>query len=1005
MTAKVLIIGSGGREHTLAWKILQSSNVGKVFVCPGNAGTFNLSKAENIELPINNHNAISNWCIDNSIDLVVIGPEAPLADGLCNNLKSRSILCFGPTKEAAQIESSKLFSKEFMDRHGIPTARWKSFTDADQAIRFIRTSVFNGVVVKASGLAAGKGVIVASSTDEAIKAVQEMIKLKRFGDAGTTVVIEEKLDGEEISVFAFSDGTSTVCFPPAQDFKRAYNGDKGPNTGGMGAYCPVKHVSPDVLSYISTEVLQKTVRGMKADGQPFVGLLYAGLMLTKDGPKVLEYNCRFGDPETQVVLPLLKSDLYVTMRACCEGNLHAVRPSFEVNKVAVAVVLASGGYPASYEKGMVMHGVNDAKSLPNVHVFHAGTKIAANEIQSNGGRVMSIVAVGESILEARTRCYEAVGKVSFNGMFYRDDIAEKATGSKFSASYLDSGVDINAGSALVESIKPLAKSTSRPGCMSELGGFGALFDLCAAGYKDPILVSGTDGVGTKLKVAHACSDHSTVGIDLVAMCVNDILAQGAEPLFFLDYYACGKLDVTVAKQMLTGVAEGCKRAGCALLGGETAEMPGMYDVGIYDIAGFAVGAAERSRILPILGSIHPGDIVIGLASSGIHSNGYSLVRKIVELSGLDYSDQCPFSDKGLTLGQALLVPTKIYVKSVLPLIKDGMVKAFAHITGGGVVENIPRVLPDSVSCTLDANTWEIPPAFCWLSYTGNVTSDEMLRTFNCGLGAVLIVDSKNVESVLATLREAGEIAQQVGVLDHMTPNKPRVEVAGFATSLKQLSMKFHSQERPQELHETLRMNVGVLISGSGTNLQSLIDHSLKPNSKAEIVLVISNVENAFGLERARKAGIPTKVINHKSYKNRLQFDMDVLSALQQAGVELVCLAGFMRILTGHFVNQWPGRLINIHPSLLPSFRGANAHEQVIASGVRITGCTAHFVVEEVDAGGIIAQESVPVLPNDTVESLQERVKLKEWEVFPKAMEMVARKVVTVVDGHVTFSNN
>ncbi len=319
--------------------------------------------------------------------------------------------------------------------------------------------------------------------------------------------------------------------------------------------------------------------------------------------------------------------------------------------------------------------------------------------------------------------------------------------------YKESGVDIDAGDALVEHIKPLAKSTDRRGVMGGLGGFGGLFDLKAAGFRDPILVSGTDGVGTKLKVAIDAGIPDTVGIDLVAMCVNDIVVQGAEPLFFLDYYATGKLDVETARRVVAGIAEGCRRAGCALVGGETAEMPGMYREGDYDLAGFAVGAAERDQLLP-RDDIAPGDVVLGLASSGVHSNGYSLVRKVLERGGSG-------PDKA-----ALLEPTRIYVKPLLAAIRStGAIKGLAHITGGGLPGNVPRCLPDGLRARLDARQWPVPPVFRWLREAGAVPTDDMLRTFNCGLGMVAVVAKADAARVAQALADAGETVREVGIVE------------------------------------------------------------------------------------------------------------------------------------------------------------------------------------------------------------------------------------------------
>ena len=333
-------------------------------------------------------------------------------------------------------------------------------------------------------------------------------------------------------------------------------------------------------------------------------------------------------------------------------------------------------------------------------------------------------------------------------------------------------MDIDAGTRLVEAIGPLARATRRPGVLAGLGGFGALFDLKAAGYGDPILVAATDGVGTKLKIAIAAGRHDTVGIDLVAMCVNDLVVQGAEPLFFLDYFATGRLEVEAGRQILAGIARGCEQAGCALVGGETAEMPGLYAEGDYDLAGFAVGAVERARVLTGA-AVASGDVVLGLASSGLHSNGFSLVRRVVADLGLDYATPAPFAPR-TPLGEALLTPTRIYVKACLAALGSGAVTALAHITGGGLVENLPRVLPDGLSAVLDAKAWPLPEVFSWLARDGGVPAGEMIRTFNCGIGMAVVAAAERAAEVERALAGAGEQVHRIGRIEQQSGPGPRV---------------------------------------------------------------------------------------------------------------------------------------------------------------------------------------------------------------------------------------
>uniref|UniRef100_A0A452RIX4 Trifunctional purine biosynthetic protein adenosine-3 n=1 Tax=Ursus americanus TaxID=9643 RepID=A0A452RIX4_URSAM len=979
MAARVLVIGSGGREHTLAWKLAQSNHVKHVLVAPGNAGTACLEKISNTAISINDHTALAQFCKDEKIEFVVVGPEAPLAAGIVGNLTSAGVRCFGPTAEAAQLESSKRFAKEFMDRHGIPTARWRAFTKPEEACSFIMSSDFPALVVKASGLAAGKGVIVAKSTEEACRAVQEIMQVDKWAILFS------------LQCLCFTDGRTVAPMPPAQDHKRLLEGDHGPNTGGMGAI-----VSKDLLLKIKNTILQRTVDGMQQEGMPYTGVLYAGIMLTKDGPKVLEFNCRFGDPECQVILPLLKSDLYEVIQSTLDGLLCTSLPVWLENRTAITVVMASKGYPGDYTKGVEITGFPEAQAL-GLEVFHAGTVLKDGKVVTNGGRVLTVTAIRENLNVALEEAKKGLAAIKFEGAIYRKDIGYRAIAflqQPRGLTYKESGVDIAAGNMLVKKIKPLAKATSRPGCDVDLGGFAGLFDLKAAGFKDPLLASGTDGVGTKLKIAQQCNKHDTIGQDLVAMCVNDILAQGAEPLFFLDYFSCGKLDLNTTEAVVAGIARACGKAGCALLGGETAEMPDMYSPGEYDLAGFAVGAMERDQKLPHLERITEGDVVIGIASSGLHSNGFSLVRKIVAKSSLQYSSPAPEGCGDQTLGDLLLTPTRIYSHSLLPVLRSGHVKAFAHITGGGLLENIPRVLPQKFGVDLDAQTWRVPRIFSWLQQEGHLSEEEMARTFNCGIGAALVVSKDLTEQILRDIKQHKEEAWVIGNVVACPEGSPRVKVKNLIETmqinrsvLENGTLKNHFSVQPK------KARVAVLISGTGSNLQALIDSTREPSSCAHIVVVISNKAAVAGLDKAERAGIPTRVINHKLYKSRVEFDTAIDQVLEEYSTDIVCLAGFMRILSGPFVRKWDGKMLNIHPSLLPSFKGSNAHEQALEAGVTVTGCTVHFVAEDVDAGQIILQESVPVKRGDTVATLSERVKLAEHRIFPAALQLVASGAV------------
>ncbi|KAF9317472.1 Bifunctional purine biosynthetic protein ade1 [Podila horticola] len=745
----VLLLGNGGREHTIAWKLAQSDRVERIYVAPGNGGTASgLNKVENVNIGVVDFPALTKFAVEHKVNFVIPGPEQPLVEGVASAFQKIGIPCFGPSFKAARMEGSKTFSKDFMKKHSIPTAAYENFTDAAAAKAFIKAANFD-VVLKASGLAAGKGVLIPTTKEEAYQGVDQILVDKVFGSAGNELVVEEFMEGQELSILAFSDGYTVVPLPPAQDHKRIFDNDQGPNTGGMGCYAPTPVASPEILADIKRTILQPTIDGMRRDGFPFVGILFTGIMLTSVGPKVLEYNVRFGDPETEVVLPLLSddTDLAEVMVACTEGRLDSVRV-----------------------------GVKPGFAATDIIVFHAGTTVSNGQLVTSGGRVLAATGVAKDLRTAVDKAYAGVQSIHFDEMFYRKDIAHRAftflaeqTATANQMTYAQAGVSIDAGNLLVQKIKPLVKATRRVGADSEIGGFGGLFDLKAAGFQDPILVSATDGVGTKLKLAHMTGIHDTIGQDVVAMNVNDLIVQGAESLFFLDYYACGKLEVEVAKDVVKGIADGCLLAGCALVGGETSEMPGLYTPGDYDLAGFAVGAVERNKIIPRMDLVKPGDILLGLTSSGAHSNGYSLIRKIVERSNQELHSPCPW-DKTKTLGQSLLTPTRIYVKQLLPVVRKDLVKAMAHITGGGFIDNIPRVLPEELGVEVDAASWPFPDVFKWIMATGNVPHREMARTFNCGIGMVLVVAPEHVAEVTKLCQEANEVVYQIGVLKTKADN-------------------------------------------------------------------------------------------------------------------------------------------------------------------------------------------------------------------------------------------
>ena len=424
MATNVLIIGSGGREHALVWKLKQSPRVGKLYVAPGNGGTSLI--AENVPIGVMEFDKLAQFASEKKIGLTVVGPDDPLAAGIVDLFHTRGLRIFGPTKEAAQIESSKVFAKQLMQDGKIPTAEFKVFNSYAAASAYVHTHGAP-VVVKASELALGKGVYVCATIEEADAALHQIMIDKIHKDAGNEVVVEEYLDGPEVSVHALSDGLSYLMFPPAQDHKRALDNDEGKNTGGMGVLAPVPWVTPDMMAGFETRVIRRTFDALLSRGIQFTGLFYPGLKITLDGPKVLEFNARFGDPECQVYMRLLKSDLLDLLEACTDHRIDDIKRSVEWGRIfAVNIVLASGGYPDAYQTGFPIIGIKEAEKLDGVVVFHAGTTFENNQLVTSGGRVLGVSAVGETLKQALDRAYEAIGKIHFEGMHYRHDIGAKS---------------------------------------------------------------------------------------------------------------------------------------------------------------------------------------------------------------------------------------------------------------------------------------------------------------------------------------------------------------------------------------------------------------------------------------------------------------------------------------------------------------------------------------------------------------------------------------------------
>ncbi len=559
--------------------------------------------------------------------------------------------------------------------------------------------------------------------------------------AGEAFVLEERMVGPECSLLALCDGRTAVALPLAQDHKRIGEGDTGPNTGGMGAYAPAP-VPYDAAELLATFV-QPVLDHLAAAGTPYVGVLYAGLMLTTDGPRLVEYNVRFGDPEAQAVLPLLRTDLAALALAATQGDVTAV-PLDVVDGAACTVVAATAGYPAAPRLGDPVTGILDVDRADAL-VFPAGLV----DGRTAGGRVLAVTGLGDDLAAARDAAYAAMARISFDGMQVRRDIGWRAPGAEL-RSYAAAGVDIDEGNRAVAQLKAAVERTHGGEVVRGVGSFGGAFSAKALlGMDDPILVASTDGVGTKVELAARLGKVRGTGMDIVNHCVGDVLVQSARPLFFLDYIAASTLDADLVAEVVSGMGAACEAAGCTLLGGETAEMPGVYAPGAFDIAGTLVGVAERAALLP-RPDVAAGDVLVGVASSGPHTNGYSLLRRLFAWIPMDAVPD------GLDrpLGDALLEPHRSYLDVLTPALATGHVKALAHITGGGLPENVPRVLPHGVDARIELGSWPVPPLFRLVrELATGLDTHELHRTLNMGIGMVVVCAPGDVAAVQAAIPE------------------------------------------------------------------------------------------------------------------------------------------------------------------------------------------------------------------------------------------------------------
>ena len=775
---KILVIGSGGREHALVWKIAQSKKVYKIYCAPGNPGTSEL--AENINLKVTDLTGLMQFAKKNKIDLTVVGPENPLIEGIADLFNKNKLTIIGPDKKASQIEGSKVFAKKLLLKYKIPTAKFKVFDNYRKASFFLtRLHLVRGatslnslkypLVIKADGLCAGKGVAVCHNKGEALKFLKLLLIDKVFGKSGNKIIIEECLSGPEVSFMVATDGSNFISFLPSQDHKSVFNDDKGPYTGGMGAYAPVPFVNYKLTKTIEDKIVKPTLEAMAKEGIPYQGILYPGLIITKDGPKVLEFNCRFGDPETQPLMMLLKTDIIDVFEAIVQKRVKNLKLDWYKGS-AVCVVLTSKGYPGNYEKGIEIYGLDKLNKKNNIVAFQAGTKKIDNKIFTNGGRVLGVTARGVNLKEAIKNAYKNLGnnQINFSGMHYRKDIGKKGiktvnnylldTSNRKKITYSQVGDNYETKDPVLRLTQKAAAETAKELEKSGYKGLEETRGSSAFVWKqgDYLMATVLECLGTKNLVADEMRKitgktyYDSIAQDTVATFINDLSTVGAKSLVIEAYWAIEDntwfSDTKQMTHFITGWKNACIMAGAAWGGGETPTLKGIINPGTIDLAGSAVGIIEPSHRLITDDKLQKGDRILLLKSNGPNANGISLARKIAKKLKKGYRTKLP---SGEFYGEAILKPTNIYSRLIQDLLDEVEIHYIVNITGHGL-RKLMRAR-QNYSYILE-KIFEPQEVFCFIQKHAGLSDYEMYQTYNMGMDYGIFLKSQDVEKAQKVIK-------------------------------------------------------------------------------------------------------------------------------------------------------------------------------------------------------------------------------------------------------------
>ncbi|KAM5180798.1 trifunctional purine biosynthetic protein adenosine-3-like [Mantella aurantiaca] len=889
-------------------------------------GSFRDKEIQAESVLTSNRALLQQFCKDHNISLVVISPIPLLSAGLVDDLSASGVTCFGPTAKAALLQADKSNAKGFMQQYGIPTARWKSFTNPHEACHFITYTDFPALVVKTCVYASGERLCITRDKDEACRAVQHLTKDWTPGASTAPLIVEEFLQGEEFYCLGITDGTTLIPMPPV--IIKKPSGDLHKFQLPLSSENVM--MSEDVYKNIHRNILKKAISGLRQEGRNYKGLFGAKIMVTTRGPVVLGLICTFQELDNQVISPLCNSDLYELIQTAIEGRLSSYLPMWSQG--------TSLSYPSSKQRDIQARHRDPEELVAMMKVGMCESNVKA--VASSSTKAMgSLEAFPAAIYSKDGGCLD-------NGQPYTErpnpQIPNETHGVADSASR----------TAENEALMNIHQTSGKIVCS---------FEVNTAQYKDPVFLCTTNSIGNKIKVAQACSLQRLAAQDLVMVCMNALLSRGAQTLFFIPYFACDTLQPEVAESVLEGLAEACKTTGSSLLDRAMVQQSGMRHDGGYSLSGCALGVVEREYQLPRPDQMREGDVVIGISSPGLHCSRLDLLRNILEKHSMQFTSAAPLSHGAATWGELVMSSAMVYSPSLLRSLRSAHIRACVSLHEGGIVGSILQYLPSSIAIVIDALCWKIPPLYSWLCKEGGLSEKELADIFSCGLGGVIIAQRSMAQQILAEIQQEEEAWMVGGVIQHKS-DSPQVRVSHLLEALKinafQLLRTAVLRRKPAKISK-----VAVFISNTGIKLKTLIDTLRQLASSAKLALVISNKGALEELRKAVAAGIPTRVIDHTLFSCHCDFETTISKVLDEFSIDVICLAGFGRMLSEPFLAKWKGKILKLRTQHSPSQKVEGASGK--AEGVY--GCSVSFLLGGSSSPGptvlqetVLADSEVPV---------------------------------------------